>query len=264
MWVPFLGEAYSRACEYTADRMAVAYTEKPNYAIQALTVLAAGRFLYKHVNKEEYLKQYNRKKGFFIVLTELLSTHPAIPRRIFEIETFIGKRSVPLEKKSKLSVILILLSTVLALALLFWTTFSFISDVKDFGATLFLPGETTPLMDATFNNDIEEIKILLKEGADPNEQEEEYGSTALITAADNDQIEVAKILLEYGANPNLADYYGYNPLIGAVYMENKEMIQILLEAGADPYLEDEEGMSAISYAEDLGYDELVIMMKNYK
>ncbi|MDQ1004620.1 ankyrin repeat protein [Neobacillus niacini] len=64
---------------------------------------------------------------------------------------------------------------------------------------------------------------------------------------------------EWG-HPNLPDNYGYTPLMGAVFMENKEMVQLLLEAGADPNFENEEGMSAITYAEDSGYTELVELM----
>ncbi|MEH7254309.1 M48 family metallopeptidase [Neobacillus niacini] len=261
MWIPFLGEAYSRACEFTADRMAVACTEKPDKAIRALTVFAAGKRLYRGVNKQEYLNQYNDKKGFFISLTELLSTHPAIPRRIFEIEAQIGKSTVVLKKKSKAGVFAILISTILAGALFIWTGYSLIKDVINFTEGFLLPSEDlTEVMEATLNGDGEEVSRLLKEGADPNEQEPEGGMTALSLAADNDQLEAAQILVENGADPNLPDNYGYTPIMGAVFMENKEMVQLLLDAGADPTFENDEGMSAITYAEDFGYTELVELM----
>lgn len=260
MWIPFLGETYSRACEFTADRMAVACTEKPEKAIRALTVLAAGKYLFWDVNKDEYLNQYNAKKGFFVSLTELLSTHPAIPRRIFEIEAQMGKGKVLLKKKSKAGVIAIIVSMLLGGALFIWTIYSLVNDVMNFTEELLPAGELTGVMEATLNGDAEEVSRLLKEGADPNEQEPEGGTTALILAADNDQLESAQILLENGADPNLQDNYGYTPLMGAVFMENKEMVQLLLEAGADPNFENEEGMSAITYAEDSGYTELVEMM----
>lgn len=264
MWIPFLGEAYSRACEFTADRMAVACTEKPEKAIRALTVFAAGKYLFRDVNKQEYLKQYNDKKGFFISLTEILSTHPAIPRRIFEIEAQIGESTVVLKKKSKAGVIAIVISMILAGALFIWTGYSLIKDVINFTEEFLPSGELTGLMEVTINGDTEEVSRLLEEGADPNEQEPEGGTTALNLAADNDQLEVAQILLENGADPNLPDNYGYTPLMGAVFMENKEMVQLLLEAGADPNFENEEEMSAITYAEDLGNTELVELMTKGK
>lgn len=263
MWIPFLGEAYSRACEYTADRMAVACTEKPEKAVRGLTVFAAGKHLFRDVNKEEYLTQYNEKKGFFITLTELLSTHPAIPRRIFEIEARAGKSTVVLKKKSKTGVIVIVISTILAVGFFIWTISSLIDEVMNFTEEFSAPGEMTPLMEAVINGDTEEVTRLLEEGANPNEEEPEAGATALIIAADNDQTEAARILLEYGADPNKADLYGYTPLMSAVFMENKEMVELLMDAGADPHLENDEGMTAITYAEDFEYTELLEMMNQH-
>jgi hypothetical protein len=51
---------------------------------------------------------------------------------------------------------------------------------------------------------------------------------------------------------------------GGRIMENKEMVQLLVEAGADPNFENEEEVSAITYAEDFGYTELVELMKEGK
>jgi hypothetical protein len=261
MWIPFLGEAYSRACEFTADRMAVACTEKPEKAIRALTVLAAGKYLFRDVNKDEYLHRYNAKKGFFVSLTELVSTHPAIPRRIFEIEAQTGKGTVLINKKSKAGVIAIIVSMLLAGALFAWTIYSLVNDVMNFTEEFLPPGEMTGLMEATMNGDTEEVNRFLEEGADPNEQEPEVGSTALILAADYDQLDAAKILLENGADPNLPDNSGNTPLMGAVFMENKDIVQLLLDAGADPNFENDEGMSAFTYAEDFGYIEIVELLK---
>ena len=49
--------------------------------------------------------------------------------------------------------------------------------------------------------------------------------------------------------------------MGAVFMENKDMVQLLVDAGADPNFENDEGMSALTYAEDFGYTELVELLK---
>ncbi len=263
MWIPFLGEAYSRACEYTADRMAAVYTEKPEKAARALTVLAAGKYLFRFVNKEEYLEQYNRKKGFFISLTELLSTHPAIPLRIYEIESFMGNSTVVVKKKSKFGIAIVLLIMIVLGGLFIWGTNVMFEKLGGL-ADEFLLGEGTPLVEATINGDVAEVEKLLDEGADPNEQAEEYGSTALIVAADNDQVQVAKVLLERGADPNLADSYDYTALMAAVYMESTDMVELLIKAGADPRFEDDEGTSAISIAEDFGYEDLVKILKKGK
>lgn len=64
LWLPFIGEAYSRACEYTCDRMAVYFTNDVDAAMDGLTILAIGKSLYKRVDREEYLLQASYEKGF--------------------------------------------------------------------------------------------------------------------------------------------------------------------------------------------------------
>ncbi|WP_079911148.1 M48 family metallopeptidase [Paenibacillus sp. 32352] len=88
MWVPFLGKAYSRSCEFTCDRIATAYTGNANAAVRALTILAIGKQLFNRVNINEYVEQGARERGFFIAWYELMSTHPPLPKRINEIGRF--------------------------------------------------------------------------------------------------------------------------------------------------------------------------------
>jgi Zn-dependent protease with chaperone function len=86
LWTPFLGKAYSRGCEYTCDRIAAAYTGNAAAAIRGLTILAIGRVLYKQVNISEYLTESSREGGFFVWLSQIISTHPPLPKRIISIE----------------------------------------------------------------------------------------------------------------------------------------------------------------------------------
>ncbi|MGC5326032.1 M48 family metallopeptidase [Brevibacillus sp. SYSU BS000544] len=86
LWVPFLGNAYSRACEYTCDRMAAVYTGNPEAAMNGLSILAIGKILYKRMNRADYLMQSNKERGFFVWLSHVMSTHPPLPLRIMEIE----------------------------------------------------------------------------------------------------------------------------------------------------------------------------------
>jgi Zn-dependent protease with chaperone function len=78
--VPYLGAAYSRACEYTCDRFG-AHCE-PNGALRGLVALAAGPHLYRRVNLAEYAKQVETEKGFWVRRVELMSTHPHLPKRV--------------------------------------------------------------------------------------------------------------------------------------------------------------------------------------
>ena len=80
MWVPFLGKAYSRACEYTCDGFA-AYC-RPDGAADGILVLAAGKQLYTKVDIEEFQAQGERNKGFWAWFAEVLSTHPYLSKRL--------------------------------------------------------------------------------------------------------------------------------------------------------------------------------------
>ena len=84
MVVPFLGGAYSRACEYTCDNVGNAL--QPDGSVDGLLVLAAGRDLYTQVNRTEYANQRKTERGFFVVLAELLSSHPNLTKRVAALD----------------------------------------------------------------------------------------------------------------------------------------------------------------------------------
>jgi Zn-dependent protease with chaperone function len=76
---PYLGAAYSRACEYTCDRFGAHC--QPDGAVDGLLVLAAGKYLYQQVDAREYAKQAE-DKGFFVRRAELMSSHPHLTKRV--------------------------------------------------------------------------------------------------------------------------------------------------------------------------------------
>jgi Zn-dependent protease with chaperone function len=80
MMFPFLGSAYSRACEYTCDRIGNAL--EPAGSIDGLLVLAAGRDLYDRVDAEVYADQRRTESGFFVRFAEILATHPNLTKRV--------------------------------------------------------------------------------------------------------------------------------------------------------------------------------------
>jgi Zn-dependent protease with chaperone function len=77
---PYLGPAYSRACEYTCDRIG-AFCQ-PDGAITGLLVLAAGKQLHAHVDVKEYAAQAVSDQGFWVRRAEVISSHPLLPKRI--------------------------------------------------------------------------------------------------------------------------------------------------------------------------------------
>lgn len=78
--IPFLGSAYSRACEYTCDLMAAHY--QPEGAVPGLLILAVGKNLYEKVNLEEFIIQAEEENDFWVWFAEILATHPYLPKRV--------------------------------------------------------------------------------------------------------------------------------------------------------------------------------------
>lgn len=265
MWIPFIGVGFSRMAEYTCDRMAAYYTEKPHDAINGLLILAAGKRLYNKVNLSEFLEQYNDKKGVFVTLMELLSTHPPIPKRIHEIENLMfGESTVPLINRGKQTFAIMFIVFFLFPVLVAGVTFAGIKAIEKFNLMDWMPFEPdyTPLMEATQEGDWERVNELLSAGENPNEMNE-FGESPLLIAIVNEDVELIKVLLNSGADPNLQDDYGWTPFMSAVMTENIEIGKILLEAGADPLLEDEDKMSAIDHAKETGNNEYIRLMDTY-
>ena len=93
MMFPFLGGAYSRACEYTCDRFGNAL--EPEGGVDGLLVLAAGRDLYTQVNSTEYARQRETESGFFVRFAEILSTHPNLTKRVAALDSVRQRESIP-------------------------------------------------------------------------------------------------------------------------------------------------------------------------
>lgn len=90
-FVPYLGAAYSRACEYTCDRFAAHC--QPDGAVDGLLALAAGPDLYRRVDARQFARQVQTDGGFWVRRAELLSAHPTLPKRVAAI--IAGGATVP-------------------------------------------------------------------------------------------------------------------------------------------------------------------------
>ena len=86
---------------------------------------------------------------------------------------------------------------------------------------------------------LEEIKQLLKKGADVNAKDEWSGETALFVVARWGHIEVVKYLAECGADLEAKDESGRTALIGAAKEGQIEVVKYLAEKGADVDAKDE-------------------------
>jgi Zn-dependent protease with chaperone function len=89
MFVPFIGSAYSRACERSADNVGIFLS--PGGAVKGLCVLAAGCRLSEHVDADTFADQTAQNCGFWEWLAEHLATHPFLANRVRAAQKTVGK-----------------------------------------------------------------------------------------------------------------------------------------------------------------------------
>lgn len=115
--IPFLGSAYSRACEFTCDRWGAALTDTPDGAKRGLAVLAAGGKFHKQMNMSAYIRQQENLNTGWMTLARWLSTYPPLSSRIAAIAPDPAQNPISFAR-GRASAWAILLSTVLVPAAL--------------------------------------------------------------------------------------------------------------------------------------------------
>lgn len=87
--VPFIGAAYLRACELTADRYGLVLSGNRNSSINSLINLAHGsRTMSDKVNITAFEQQENEIPEFMGFIAKLWSTHPRLTIRVKEVRVF--------------------------------------------------------------------------------------------------------------------------------------------------------------------------------
>jgi ankyrin repeat protein len=90
-----------------------------------------------------------------------------------------------------------------------------------------------PIADAAMRNDIEAVKLLLKQKTDVNSAQGD-GMTALHWAAEHGNLEMTKLLLKSGASVSAVTRIGsYTPLHLASKAGSAPVVKLLLQAGSD-------------------------------
>ena len=121
----------------------------------------------------------------------------------------------------------------------------------------------TPLANAAKLGNKEMVECLLDRGANPCLQDNE-GRVPLPWAGDNEHSETVKLLLSSDkVNSDMGDKWGLTPLANAAVTERKEMVECLLDGGANPYWQNRHGRSLLQLAENLGYWEIVKLLKDH-
>lgn len=85
MLIPFLGSAYSRQREYSADRIMRSLVDDQDTCDRALVKLAAGKRLGQETNIDAFVDQAIAERGFFSWFAEKVATHPHLAHRIIAI-----------------------------------------------------------------------------------------------------------------------------------------------------------------------------------
>lgn len=84
--IPILRLAYSRGCEYSADRVAFELTKTSKSAIRGLISITLGsEALSNELDIKAFISQERNVPGFFGWLADAFSTHPRMTKRIEEL-----------------------------------------------------------------------------------------------------------------------------------------------------------------------------------
>ena len=95
-------------------------------------------------------------------------------------------------------------------------------------------------------SDLDAVRALLADGADPNLNPNRYGWTALHFAANRGHDGIVRALLAGGAKTYLENYIGWTPLHYAAFAGHGEVIGTLLAAGANPNHRAHDGRTALA------------------
>lgn len=93
-FVPWLGVAYSRACEYTCDRCGLSVVGDGEFADRGLLVLAAGGKSAMQANVQAFMEQRLETGRFWSATVELGSTHPFLCKRVAALREFQAPGSI--------------------------------------------------------------------------------------------------------------------------------------------------------------------------
>ena len=119
---------------------------------------------------------------------------------------------------------------------------------------------------AVTHNDLDMLQLALKGGASPANRTGPFDSTALTAAAHLGHVDIVRTLIAADAPLDHVNLRGWTALIEAVVLGNGganhlAIVQELVKAGADTEVKDRYGYTALRYARQRGYSEMVKILE---
>ena len=119
----------------------------------------------------------------------------------------------------------------------------------------------TPYLMATASNDLNLMRILVDNGADPLLAMKDNTTAVMLAAGmgrtertegeEKSAVETLKLVVKQGANVNAADAAGQTALHSASYVGSDAIVQLLVDNGAKVDVKDKYGMTPLNIAENI-------------
>jgi ankyrin repeat protein len=116
-----------------------------------------------------------------------------------------------------------------------------------------------PIVVAAEAGQLEAVRLLLQKGAQIDMRAQD-NLTALGAAISRDRADIVKVLLDAGADPNRLSADNEAPLIIAARAGSTVIVSLLLSAGADRYETDRTGRTALDWAQEKRFGQLISLL----
>lgn len=91
-FLPLLGAAYHRACEYTCDRHGLACSESPTAAQQGLLAIATANTRVASTSATAFARQVEESTGFWMSFHELIGDYPWLAKRVSAVNALASSQ----------------------------------------------------------------------------------------------------------------------------------------------------------------------------
>jgi ankyrin repeat protein len=94
------------------------------------------------------------------------------------------------------------------------------------------------------------------------------GGNPIFLASSNNNLELVRFFISAGAKTNIVSSIGRSPLIQSIignhqlHVPDFELVKLLVEEGENPLFSDEHSLTAIDYAKEKGYIDIMQYLEN--